>query len=215
MVKAVEKSELVRRIERVLAGKNLKARQWSLEATGSADAVRNILRGRSRSPGVDTLRKLARAADISVSYLTLESDDMTAGAGAEYVNPSDIKRGQIEMLGYVGAGDQVYHFGPGELGERIEAPPGVERGAAAIVQGESMLPVYRPGETIIVEAYSGDLDDLVGRDCLVQIHEGPLYLKRLRKASRGRAWLESYANRPLMSNQPVDWIAPVVWVKRR
>lgn len=208
-------AKLISRIKQVLAEKHWTPRSWSMAAVGKPDAIRNILRGGSQAPRVDTIQQLADKAGVSVEWLTGNSDAAALVDDGHFPGPSSESGGKLPLVGYVGAGDTVYHFGIGETRLEVEAPPGVKRGIAAEVRGTSMLPVYRHDDLLIGAEHQGSLDDLIGTDCLVQVHDGPLYLKILRKGTKGRYHLESYnPTVATIQNQLVEWAAPVAWVKR-
>jgi phage repressor protein C with HTH and peptisase S24 domain len=207
----------VNRLQFVLDEKGWSPRGWSIKAGLKPDAVRQILNGRSLSPRVSTLQKLAHEAGRTVDWLQGKGDDEELAASFDA--PSVSPRGpanSIALIGHIGAGDQVYHFGIGEARETVDAPPGVSRGLAAQVRGASMYPVYRDGDLVVGAEHQGRIEDLIGMDCFVQVHDGPLYLKVLRKGTRGRFHLESYnSSVPLIKDQAVEWAAPVAWVRRR
>jgi len=213
-VKSEKTSQLVSRLRQVMAVKEITPRSWSLQATGSSDTVRNILRGGSESPRSDTLRRLAAAANIRVEFLIGTSDEMEDET-REQPKFDAVEAGTINVIGYIGAGDQVFHFRIDDPRETVPAPPGIDRGIAAYVRGTSMVPAYRPGELVIAAAHDGKVSDLIGQDCFVQVLDGPLYLKRLKREIKDRFDLESYDDVPVISHQMVEWAAPVRWVRRK
>lgn len=211
-----EHKKLVNRLNYVLAERSWSPRGWSIKAGLKADAVRQIINGRSLSPRIDTLESLANVIGRSVDWLRGKGDDEELASAFDA--PAAIRQAgrNMALIGYIGAGDQVYHFGIGEAPETIEAPPGITRGIAAEVRGPSMLPVYRSGDLVIGAEHQGPVENLVGTDCFVQVHDGPLYLKILRKGSKGRFHLESYNGAvQRIDNQTVEWAAPVAWVRKK
>lgn len=203
-------------VESVLRTKGWKARAWSLQATGNADTVRNIQRGGSKAPRIDTIKKLiAVAGSAPAGFESLIERGEGHFEQETFQAPAPVGR-EINLVGYIGAGERIYHFGVGETRISVPAPPDVARGIAAEVRGDSMLPVYRHGDLVIGTEYLGEIASLVGRDCFVQVVDGPLYLKVLRKGTKGKFNLESYnEDSPLITNQAIDWVAPVAWVKRK
>lgn len=209
-----DRTPLVERLERVIREKPIKAREWSMAATGKPDTVRNILRGRTRSPRTDTLQLLADHVGANLEWLTGRSEEYSGTE--DFTPPAAVPQGQVTMIGRIGAGDRVTHFGISETQLRpIPAPPDVKRGIAAIVRGASMQPAYREGDVVIATEHLGSYDELIGRDCFVQVKDGPLYLKILKKAAKGQFHLESYNpdTKPILG-QTIEWAAPVIWVRR-
>lgn len=207
-------SALEGRLRQVMELKGWSPRYWSIQSGCSGDAIRNIMRDKSSSPRIDTLERLAKYAGTTVDWLR-GSTAQGAPDSEEEIRPGRVSQGQLPLIGYIGAGEVVYHFGIGEARETVAAPPDVTRGIAAEVRGASMLPVYRPGDLVIGREHEGGMEQLIGRDCFVQVAGGALYLKILRKAARGAFHLDSYNSAvPRIENQAVEWAAPVVWVKR-
>lgn len=212
-VKNGDHAALVARLKEVMRLRNWSASFWSKEAGCSRDAIRNIMRSRSEAPRIDTLDRLAKYAGCSVEWLRGRTD--VAAPTEEEARTEAAARGRLPLIGYIGAGDVVHHFGIGDSRETVPAPPDIVRGVAAQVRGISMLPVYRDGDLVIGREHEGTVDQLVGHDCFVQVHGGALYLKILRKGAKGAFHLDSYnPSNPRIENQAVEWAAPVAWVKR-
>src|SRR5690242_19261374 len=104
-----QNAALVARVRQVLKETGLTPRRWSMEATGKPDTVRNILRGGSQAPRIDTMRKLASIVEnCPVEWLIGETDLRNLEAAA---HAQPLPAGEMPLLGYIGAGEQVYHFG--------------------------------------------------------------------------------------------------------
>lgn len=61
--------KLARRLIALCEEKNLSWRQASLAATGDGDTIRNIIRGHSKHPRIDTILSLARFFNLSVEEM--------------------------------------------------------------------------------------------------------------------------------------------------
>lgn len=124
----------------------------------------------------------------------------------------------VSLVGYVGAGEMYYPdptSGPWVGFDEVEAPPGADGVCAVRVRGDSMSPVYRDGDLVYFHRDGLDLERCVGKDCIVQVRNGPAYIKRLERNQRtGRLRLVSYGNLDPIENPDVEWAAPVKWVMR-
>jgi len=102
----------------------------------------------------------------------------------------------------------------------LDPPPGDV--VALQVVGASMVPVYRDGDLIIchrkyqTNLAALDLSRLHRVDCAVKVAGGKGYIKFLVPgATRGLFTLRSYnPDYPDLPNVELEWIAPVVWVRR-
>lgn len=121
----------------------------------------------------------------------------------------------IGLIGYIGAGESIYPFDDEQAFDQLPAPPGMLGGKAAIVRGASMLPVYRDGDILYFDAEAKAHADAIGRDCMVQIVDGPRQIKRvLRGGKRNTFRLFSYATHSESDDVKLEWAAPVLWVQR-
>ena len=124
------------------------------------------------------------------------------------------------VVGYVGAGginipyDDYAH---GDGMEEVETPPGLTETSVAVkVAGDSMYPAYEDGDIIFYIRNGVDIDEseCIGRQCIIKVTEGPIYIKRLsRGSSSGLYHLESH-NAPPMHDKAIDWAARVLYVKK-
>lgn len=123
---------------------------------------------------------------------------------------------QVPILGYVGAGAEVFPFeGDAPIDYMTPVRDVPEGTAGAIVRGTSMLPALRDGDTLFYlpqETISPDL--LVGKECVVRTTDGRVFVKQLERGSIPGKWkLVSY-NAPEMDNISIDWAARVRWVEK-
>ena len=124
----------------------------------------------------------------------------------------------IPVVGYIGAGAEITPFDDHEKGaalEEVEAPPGAgDSVVAVIVRGDSMYPAYRNRDEIYYERYDGPPIDLIGRECIVKLTDGRMYIKTLAAGSEpGLVTLLSF-NFPPITDVPIEWAAPVKWVRK-
>jgi len=119
----------------------------------------------------------------------------------------------IPLVGYVGAGSEVFPFDDGGALDEIAPPPGVGPDAVAVkVKGNSMWPRYSEGDVLIYEGHLTP-DDANGRECIVALEDGRKFVKNLRRNPDGTFDLESW-NHPPIRSVVIEWAAEIQWVKR-
>lgn len=174
-----------------------------------------------------TYTELAERTGMSRSYLSkirngekrLNITTMQRLASALDCKPEDIigRKLMIPVVGYIGAGHQVFTLEPESVGvmDEVEAPPGADGDMAALrVRGNSMFPVYHEGDILFYRVVCNFDESYLNRDCVVKVENGLLLVKRLRRGnSPGRFHLESY-NAPALENHLISWACPVLWVKK-
>lgn len=135
-----------------------------------------------------------------------------------FTGEDEARGGTAPLVGYVGAGEMYYPdplAGPWEGFDQVEAPPGSEDLFAVRVRGDSMLPVYRNGDLLFFRDRDGvELSRCVGKDCIVQVRNGPAFIKRVEKSQRGKLRLVSYGGLPPVEDPDIEWATPVRWVMR-
>lgn len=118
----------------------------------------------------------------------------------------------LPVVGYVGAGAKIEPFdgdSGSEMLEEVEVDfPMPDGTAAAIVRGDSMLPVFEDGDLIGYHRDSQDPNSLIGRTCIVKVTDGPIYIKTLRRGrDKGLFTLSSF-NSSEIEDVAIDWAAP-------
>lgn len=179
-----------------------------------------------------TLEQLARRANttnqqvqrLETGKRRLTTEWMERLAQALGCRPADLlpeaEPRTVAIVGYVGAGDEVYPVDDHALGaglDQAEPPPGeVGDIVAVIVRGDSMYPSYNDGDVIFYRRdESTPEESFLGRECVVSASDGRMLLKRVIRGSRaGRYTLVSH-NAPEIVDANIQWAAPVRWVKRR
>jgi len=119
-----------------------------------------------------------------------------------------------QAVGYVGAGAQIVPIDDHAIGaglEEVEIPPGIPEDAVlVIVRGDSMYPRYFEGEYLFYAREDRPPGDFVGRECIVQLTDGRVFVKVLRRGAGPSLFnLESW-NAPTLYDQTVEWAAPVL-----
>lgn len=192
-------------LQAFLDDSKLKVFPWTQHAGLSEATVRGFLADRSRTLSDETYELLAEAASR-----LLQRPIKAAQLRGE--PPTTI---EIPLAHYVGAGDEVHLFDGNNFLDYVEAPPGFTKGAACVVKGDSMRPTFDDGDMLFYRQLEAPPKEPTRRAVIVQVKNGPLYVKKLLPGSRrGRFHLLSI--NPLtavLTDQAVESIARIGWVK--
>ena len=186
---------------------SLKVFPWTKAAGLSEATLRGFLAGRTRTLSDETYVQLAEAAAERLGR------DVSAGELRGEI-PRTLS---VPVRHFVGAGDEVHIIDGDEPIDYTDGPPGYAMGAAVIVRGESMRPTFDPGDMLFFRIREDPpaFKDLPARAVIVQVKDGPLYVKKLLPGTkRGRYHLLSVnPQMPLLQDQPVESIARIEWIK--
>jgi phage repressor protein C with HTH and peptisase S24 domain len=164
---------------------------------------------RPRWPSTESLAKLLEAAGISFSEfaaLTEGRSDGSAGSG-------------VPLIGFAEAGSQGYFddagFPLGHGWDEISLPR-TENGLYALeISGDSMLPLYRDGDRIIVDPHTQNLRR--GDRVVVKTTDGEVIAKELVRLTIKTVELRSlnpaFADR-VIDRKQIAWIARIVWASQ-
>jgi phage repressor protein C with HTH and peptisase S24 domain len=208
------------------------ARSAGLDPTTFNKSKRASPDGRPRWPSTESIAKILAATRTEVgAFLGLtKSMGLTKGVGlakgvspkaaaAERRTPSTVPLPTVPLLGMAQAGaggffdDGGYPAGQGW--DEVSLPAsGRDNVFALKVSGDSMLPLYRHGDTIIVQR---DNQVHKGDRVVVRTTDGEVMAKVLQKKTARAIDLASlnpaHKNRTIpMKN--VDWIARIIWASQ-
>jgi len=125
----------------------------------------------------------------------------------------------VSVVGYVGAGHQVFALDDHALGaglEEVEAPEGVGRDTmvAVRVRGESMHPLRSGWLLFYRRDQHGVPEACLNRLCIVKVaDDGPIMVKELRRGYRQGHFMLSSWNAPPLEDVRLDWAAPVLSIR--
>lgn len=120
------------------------------------------------------------------------------------------------IMGYIGAGAEImpeFEQVPPEGLDTIEVPFPVPDDIIALgVRGDSMLPVYRDGDAILVRGEQiRPTDSFVGEDAAVRTADGRRFLKEIQYGRRRGVYnLYSY-NAKMIEDVRLEWVGEI-WV---
>lgn len=172
-------------------------------AAGTSNQQLGMLERGERRLTVEWMQKLA-------PVLGVEPKDLLPDAGQSR---------PIPVVGYVGAGAQIFSIDDHEKGgglEEVEAPiPGLPQSTVAVqVRGRSMEPAFYPGDLIFYDRQdSGDLTHLSGKECIVRLNDGRTFIKIMRRLPDGGWYLHSNNDDPILGIG-IAWAAKVKLIVR-
>lgn len=125
---------------------------------------------------------------------------------------------QTPVVGYIGAGAEVFpvdDHAKGEGLDKVDPPSGIEFPCvAARVRGDSMYPMLEDGWLVFWTRDNESVpEECLNKLCVVQVKDGPMLVKRLRRGSRAGLFnLESH-NAPLRTDVALEWAARVLDIR--
>jgi phage repressor protein C with HTH and peptisase S24 domain len=186
------------------------ARRAGLDPTAFNKSKRISREGKPRWPSVESVAKVLAATGTDISDFARYVSGV-AGGGAP---PR-----RIPLIGFAQAGERGYFddagFPVGAGWDEIPSPEVPDPHSYALeVVGDSMEPVYRDGDTIIVSpAASIRRNDRV----VVKTVDGEVMVKLLQRQSARRVELQSlnpeHSDRSLPVEQ-IAWMARIVWASQ-
>ena len=194
------------------------ARKAGLDPTSFNKSKRNSPDGRLRWPSTESIHKILEATGSTIedfmSFMGGRRSTASDGSVAPQASP-------IPLLGFAQAGAGGFFddggFPAGEGWDVVDFPvsPGQKAGCYALeVQGDSMMPLYRDGDVLIVEpgAQVRRSDRVV-----VKTRDGEVMAKVLTRQTARTIELASlnpeHPGRTLDLAE-IDWIARIIWASQ-
>ena len=183
-----------------LAG--LDATSFNKSKRASADAP-----PRPRWPSTESLSKVLAATGVSFAdFAELAASRPSRAAGG------------VPLLGMAQAGDQGFFddagFPVGEGWERVDAPGEAEGAYALTIAGDSMVPLYREGDRIVVRP---GCEPRRGDRVVVKTTGGEVMAKEVARVTPERIELRSlnpdYPGRTLKRSE-IAWVARILWASQ-
>lgn len=186
------------------------AKKAGLDPTSFNPSKRNGPDGRPRWPTMESVARVLNASGAPVDEF------MEILSGKKGQPP---KRRVLPILGFAKAGKGGFFddsgFPAGEGWDEVEVPGVTDTAAYALeITGDSMLPVYREGDTIVV---SPSATIRKGDRVVVKTSDGQVMAKILQKQTVRSVELASFnpdhAVKVLEAKQ-VDWMARIIWASQ-
>ncbi len=191
------------------------ARKAGLDPTTFNKSKRVSGDGKPRWPSTESVAKILAVTGASISdFLALVSDEDDGGSAGP--------RQTIPVIGYAQAGKAGYFDDAGyPVGDGWdEAPlPAVGSGAreslyALEISGDSMEPLYREGDILIV---SPGANIRRGDRVVVKTRKGEVMAKQLLRQNASRVELKSLNpahDDRILKQDEVAWMARIIWVSQ-
>ncbi|WP_265516410.1 helix-turn-helix transcriptional regulator [Nitratireductor luteus] len=190
------------------------ARKAGLDSTAFNKSKRCSVDGRPRWPSTESLAKVIDATGATL-------DDFLRLVKGSEATPDQygLPPATVPLLGFAQAGAGGFFddagFPAGEGWEHVELPGSHREGSYALqVQGDSMLPLYRDGDTLIVEPGAAVRR---GDRVVVKSASGEVMAKVLLRRTQTQIELLSlnvdHPNRVFAPNE-VEWMARIVWASQ-
>lgn len=215
-------SDIWRAIDRLAQRHGLSAsglaKRGGLDPTTFNKSKRMTPDGKLRWPSTESIAKVLEATGSSFTDFVSMTGDGPAPAGSDTAATAAITR-RVPVIGYAQAGNDGYFddagYPAGNGWDELEFPQVTDDHVYALeVSGDSMEPVYRDGDIIIVSpAASFRRGDRV----VVRTREGEVMAKQLARQTANRLELISLNRAHPDRSLPmadVAWIARIMWASQ-
>ncbi len=194
------------------------ARQSGLDPTSFNKSKRITKPNRLRWPSTESISKALNATNTPLSVFLdyVQGRDGNSGHDGDYIMP---KPQRIPVLGMAEAGVGGYYenggYPAGQGLDEIEFPRGEHELIYALkVSGDSMLPLYRDGDILVVEP---NANIHKGDRVVVKTLEGEVMVKILQRKTADRIELLSlnrnHEDRNFNVNE-LEWLARITWASQ-
>lgn len=205
-------SDIWTAIDRLAQGHGLSpsglAKRAGLDPTTFNKSKRKTRDGKERWPSTESISKILQATGANLAEFVAHLSD---GGAVPYQN--------IPVIGFAQAGTEGYFDDAGyPVGGSWDQIPFLNIGDAHAyaleISGDSMEPVYRDGDVIIV---SPEADIRRGDRVVLKSRDGEVMAKVLRRRTTYKVELSSLnADHPdrWLAAEDVDWVARIVWASQ-
>lgn len=190
------------------------ARKAGLDSTAFNKSKRLSADGRPRWPSTESLSKIIEATGVTLAdFLALLQ------GGGTPSGPYGSPPASVPLIGFAQAGAGGFFddagFPAGQGWDHVDLPTPAREGAYALqVQGESMLPLYRDGDTLIVDPAARLRR---GDRVVAKTAGGEVMAKILLRQTGDSVELLSlnpeHPNR-VLNKSDLEWMARIVWASQ-
>lgn len=186
------------------------ARRAGLDPTAFNPSKRIMPNGKRRWPTTESIAKILHATDANFREFAVLADRRS---------PADPPKHTIPVIGFAQAGNAGYFDDGGHpVGtgwKEVHMPPVGDSDVYALeISGDSMEPVYRDGDIILV---SPTQRIERGDRCVVKMLDGEVMAKQLAHKTEDRIELHSlnpaYGDR-ILSRSAIAWAGRIIWASQ-
>lgn len=197
------------------------AKLAGLDATSFNLSKRTTNDGRPRWPSTETLAKVFQVTgedfDRLPHYMSGDLSSLDPAGPSRAANQS---MQRIPLLGYAQAGQEGYFddagFPRGEGWDTISILPQADKDVYALeVSGQSMEPLYRDGDVLILSPSAENIRR--GDRVVVRTRDGQVMAKQLQRLTASQVVLKSLNDTfedILLARPAVQWMARILWVSQ-
>ena len=196
------------------------ARNSNLDPTTFNPSKRFTASGRERWPSTESIAKILKSTGVSVSEFMSLLDTESPKSPKPYgeYHQTNARNG-VPVIGFAQAGVGGFFddggFPVGQGWDEVIPPTSAGESAYALkVSGDSMLPLYREGDIIIVDPvatiHKGDR-------VVVKTREGEVLAKTLERKTSKLIELQSLNpehENLIFKNEELEWLARIVWASQ-
>ena len=185
------------------------ARRSGLDPTSFNKSKRIARSGKPRWPTTESISKVLEATNQTIGHFVSLMNDRVEGGVLQH----------IPIIGYAQAGRTGYFddagYPTGSGWDAVDFPNVGDPNAYALeISGDSMEPVFRDGDTIIVSPRASIRR---GDRVVVKTAEGEILCTQLSRQTANRVELASFNpthDNVELSLKDVDWIARIIWASQ-
>lgn len=185
------------------------AKRAGLDPTTFNKSKRVTKDGKLRWPSTESISKILQASGASIGeFISLLNE-----------NSSQASFQKLPLIGFAQAGAEGYFddagYPAGSGWDEVLFPDARDEHAYALeISGDSMEPIYRDGDVIIVSPLSSPRR---GDRVVVKTRSGEVMAKLLRRQTAHKIELESFNpahEERVLGTEDVEWIARITWVSQ-
>ncbi|WP_228125655.1 helix-turn-helix domain-containing protein [Gluconobacter cadivus] len=168
--------------------------------------------GRSK-PSLDRLSALANLYGVSLADICgTDLGSPTEALKAAKIQPP---RNRFPVSGFVSGADRVIMYSDGDIVQDgdVELPFGGYDGIILRVNGESMVPRYKPGEVVGIHLPGKEhfTTKMIGKDVVAKLLDGQIVLKTVMCGGDSSSFVLASVNPlvPPIFNPEIEWISQI------